>query len=259
MRFIRKLLGMAEQETFADHPRARLRYEAGDFAAIYAVGDVHGCHREMIDAERRIIEDSAAEKGPVLVVYLGDYIDRGPASNDVVEHLCSVPPAGLERITLCGNHEDTFLRFLDAPTSHRGWLDWGGHEMLASYGVDVTHILQTSRSFEAVAEAAMEAIPERHIRLLRALPVLLEVGKLVFAHAGIRPGVAIEEQTDRDLLWIREPFLSEGAGLPLLVIHGHTPTDEPVFAKGRIGIDTAAFATGRLTVLKVAGNQARIL
>lgn len=104
-----------------------------------------------------------------------------------------------------------------------------------------------------------ETVPEHHVRLLESMPTMLTVGKLVFVHAGIRPGIALDKQTDDDLMWIREPFLTDGPKLPFLVVHGHTITQEPVFASGHVGIDTGAFATGRLTVLRISQGKASIL
>jgi serine/threonine protein phosphatase 1 len=104
-----------------------------------------------------------------------------------------------------------------------------------------------------------QAVPASHIDFLASLPTMLEIGPLVFVHAGIRPGIPLAEQTDQDLLWIREPFLSAGPKLPVLIVHGHTVQPEPDFGNRRVGIDTGAFATGRLTVLRIANGKAHVL
>lgn len=140
-----------------------------------------------------------------------------------------------------------------------GWLDFGGAETLRSYGIDAEHTLKDGGGQAALFRMVEEAVPEQHIQFLETLPTMLTVGKLVFVHAGVRPGVPLENQTDEDLMWIREPFLSDGPQLSSLVIHGHTVTPEPSFASGRVGIDTGAYATGRLTVLRISQGKASIL
>ncbi len=158
------------------------------------------------------------------------------------------------------NHEELFRRFLDDPLEHRQWLDMGGHETLHSYGLDGTALLERYREDSAGFRRVLrEAIPDEHRTLLETLPIALRIGGYIFVHAGIRPGVPLEEQTDEDLLWIREPFLTEGSGLPATVVHGHTPSPEPTAGPGRIGIDTRAYDTGRLTVLKVTARSAAVL
>lgn len=234
--------------------RRRLRVE-GDLPTIYAVGDVHGCFDAMLAAEERIRWDIRLAGEPALIVYLGDYVDRGPASAAVLEHLATDRADGLQRITLCGNHDDAFLKFLRDPATNIYWLgpNFGGAATLSSYGIDVEEAMWGQRA------SLGRMIPTTHADLLADLPILLEAGRYLYVHAGIMPEVPLQEQRDEDLLWIREPFLTEGPGLPLTVVHGHTPVDEPEFGPARIGIDTACFSTGRLTVLKVDKGGARRL
>lgn len=226
---------------------------------IYAVGDVHGCYAELMQLEQRIVADAALHPGAKLLVMLGDYIDRGPNSRAVLDHLCRQPADGFERVALCGNHDDSFLRFLEAPADNRSWLDFGGKETLYSYGIDAGQILRQGGGVEGLAQAANDVMPTAHIELLRTMPIALEIDALIFVHAGIRPGIALDSQVDSDLIWIREPFLSEGSGLEQVVIHGHSPSTDATFSKGRIGIDTGAYATGKLTALKIAEGRARVL
>ncbi len=228
--------------------------------SIYAIGDVHGRLDLLLVAEHRIRSDIQACGRPGLVVLLGDYVDRGDSSAGVLSHLGDSVETGLRRIALCGNHEELFRRFLDDPLEHRQWLDMGGHETLHSYGLDGTALLERYREDSAGFRRVLrEAIPDEHRTLLETLPIALRIGGYIFVHAGIRPGVPLEEQTDEDLLWIREPFLTEGSGLPATVVHGHTPSPEPTASPGRIGIDTRAYDTGRLTVLKVTARSAAVL
>lgn len=225
---------------------------------IYAVGDIHGCYTALLALEARIREDVSATKAErPLIVYLGDYVDRGPASEAVLQHLSGAGhPDGIERIALCGNHDDAFLRFLKRPAENIAWLDFGGDATLRSYGLGHLANSRRRRDFLNIAALLEETIPARHIRFLEQLPLLAFHDAQLFVHAGIRPGVALEEQTEEDLLWIREPFLAEGPNLPLTVIHGHTANVEPVVARGRICVDTGCYATGRLTAVKLTETGA---
>jgi len=239
-------------------PRQRLHFDAADFSAIYAIGDIHGCYSKLLEAERKIFEDFSRCTGTALIVMLGDYVDRGSSSKDVVEHLCKPSPENIKQVTLCGNHDDAFLRLLEEPGLFPSWYRFAGMETLKSYGIDVTYLLKHG-SKRAIERAISDAIPAHHKKLLAEMPSMVTVGDIVFVHAGIRPGIALSEQRDRDLFWIREPFLTRGPELPLLVVHGHTPVAQPFFGNGRIAIDTGAFATGKLTVLRIMNRQAIVL
>lgn len=231
--------------------RPRLKLEAGRFETVYAIGDIHGCLTELQQLETRIVGDAAGASGTCLIVLLGDFIDRGPDSAAVVDHVMLPPPAGFERISLCGNHELAMLRFLADPMAGADWLDLGGLETLRSYGIDLMELRHRFRSTTACLSAAARAVPQHHRRFLLELPILLELGEFVFVHAGLRPGVPLAEQSDHDLIWIREPFLSQGPELERTVIHGHVPTAGIVFGNRRIGVDTGAYATGRLSAVRI--------
>ncbi|MFK3781083.1 metallophosphoesterase family protein [Agrobacterium sp. NPDC089420] len=243
--------------------RRRRRIDLGDKPAsfpIYAIGDVHGSLDLLLQAERKILADLAGNPSPALVVLLGDYVDRGRDSCGVLEHLLQPPPAPLRRIALCGNHEQLFGDFLENPQDNMHWLDFGGRQTLLSYGVDFDYFLQKGRlRLQPFKDALLGAIPQTHRQLLSNLPICARVGPYIFVHAGLRPGVPLEGQTDEDMLWIREPFLSRGAGLDLIVVHGHTPVTEPETGPQRIGIDTGAFTTGRLTILKILESGLSII
>ena len=228
---------------------------------LYAIGDIHGCLDELLALEERIRRDVARSRVEwPLILYLGDYVDRGPDSRSVIEHISRCDHAdGIERIALCGNHDDAFLRFLRNPAENAAWLDFGGDATLRSYGLGHLAYLRKSRELEKVAQSLEEAVPAGHVRFLEQLPVFALHRDRLFVHAGIRPGVAVADQVDGDLLWIREPFLTEGPCLPITVIHGHTAGVEPVFGNGRICIDTGCYATGRLTALKLAADAATVL
>jgi serine/threonine protein phosphatase 1 len=225
---------------------------------VYAIGDIHGCFRELIALEARIRADAHGSDG-ALLVYLGDYIDRGPDSRAVLDHLCRTHGDGIERIMLCGNHDDAFLRFIRNPRDNMGWLEFGGDATLRSYGIDPMAYLNRGNDIDALGSVLREIVPQSHVDLLENLPVYLLCGDHLFVHAGIRPRVALGDQDDADLMWIREPFLTEGPGLALTVVHGHTAGKEPVFHNGRICIDTGCYATGRLTALRITPAGAAVL
>ncbi len=226
---------------------------------IYVIGDIHGCINELKSAEARIAADMTACGRKGMIILLGDYIDRGPASRLVIDHLVRPSELGLKRIALCGNHDDTFHKFLKAPERHSEWLGWGGEQTLISYGIDLSHLLSMKSRPTALRDVLVEAVPASHRQFLAELPVCLRIGDLFFVHAGIKPGIPLDMQEDQDMLWIREPFLTEGPMMPLLVIHGHTPQPEADVGPGRIGIDTGAFFTGKLTVLKIDEGRASVL
>lgn len=254
--FFRRLFDKIEK---TDVQRPRIELDAADYGAIYAIGDIHGCMSLLRAAYERIQQDEPGVPGKKLVVFLGDYVDRGLASRAVLDFLSRPTADDVKHVCICGNHDFEFLRFLRDTRNNMGWLDFGGIETLRSYGIDAEHTLKGGGGQAALIRMVEEAVPEHHVRFLESIPTMLVVGKLVFVHAGIRPGVPLENQTDEDLMWIREPFLTEGPQLPSLVVHGHTPTKEPTFSAGRVGIDTGAFATGRLTVLRICQGKASIL
>ncbi|WP_337271205.1 metallophosphoesterase [Oryzifoliimicrobium ureilyticus] len=228
--------------------------------AIYAVGDVHGCLKLLQEAEQAILYDIHKNKIPGFIVLLGDYVDRGPDSAQVLDHLLSPPPKGVRRLPLCGNHDELFLHFINDPRGNLDWLEMGGRETLTSYGMDGNYVCAGTKAEAKMLQAELlYLIPTTHIDLLNKMPAYFKIGNYVFVHAGIRPSIPLENQSDEDLFWIREPFISMGPNLPFTFVHGHTPFREPSFGPGRIGIDTGAYVSGKLTVLKIYQNEANVL
>ena len=215
---------------------------------VYAVGDVHGCAGRLGALHARIAADVAARPaGRIVLLHLGDYVDRGPDSAGVLERLLGPAPVpGAEVVNLVGNHEVMMLDAAD-PRSHPGamdfWLENGGAETLASYGA------------RAEDRDPFARVPEAHLALLRRCPLRWAAGDFLFVHAGVRPGVPLDRQDPFDLIWIREPFLSWEGDLPLVVVHGHSPTAAPAIRPHRIGIDTGACFGGDLTCLVLEGAR----
>ena len=202
------------------------------------------------DLDSRPIEDP-------LTVTLGDYIDRGPNSRGVIDRLAR-NPFPTDFIALKGNHEALFATFLRDPSTAAHWRRVGGLETLHSYGVDVGPLMR-GRDYEAAAQALLAAVPPEHFAFLAALRGPLTVGRYFLCHAGVRPGIPLEGQSEDDLLWIRDEFLDSKTDFGKIVVHGHTPAEEPELLPNRINVDTGAFMTGRLTCAVLEGEKVRFL
>jgi serine/threonine protein phosphatase 1 len=221
---------------------------------VYAVGDIHGCAPALDALHGLMAEDAArALEARRVVVYLGDYVDRGPDSRGVIERLILPPRFGAEAVHLAGNHEAMMLDALHRPGDSDAvtlWADNGGAAALASWGVS---------AYDMPPEAWANAIPKPHLGFLLSLRRKVAFGGYLFVHAGLRPGVPIEAQDPDDLLWIREPFLSSTADFGAVVVHGHTPGRDVVIRKNRIGLDTGAVYGGRLTCAVFWADRLRLL
>lgn len=254
---MQKLLSSLRRKP-APKPRARLKFDMAD-TVVYAVGDVHGCLDELVALERAIIADAAGFSCRKLIVMLGDYIDRGPASSQVLDHLIAPPPAGFERICLAGNHELLMLDYIDGRATLDKWIALGGGATLLSYGIDHDRLQMLYRDQPAVGRMIRESIPASHRMFLANLPVLIEIADFVLVHAGIRPGVPIDKQGDADLVSIRSAFYDQAHLLDRYVVHGHTPVKEPMRDGRRVNIDTGAYFSGRLTALRIFNHKGRYL
>jgi serine/threonine protein phosphatase 1 len=228
---------------------------------VYAIGDIHGrldLLDTMLDMIRTDASASAYAKQPRLV-FLGDYVDRGPSSRQVMEKLISLESASWSRVRcLAGNHEAEMLRFLEAEGDGFDWLMFGGRETLVSYGVE-SGGLSSTEDVAALRQEARKRVPLRHLDFLRRLGRSETIGDYFFVHAGVRPGVALTDQADDDLLRIRGPFLDSGAPLEKVIVHGHTPMQGPYHSAVRIGVDTGAYATGVLTAVRLDAETQRFI
>ena len=227
---------------------------------IYAIGDVHG-RLDLLRALIAAIDTEQKDAGtarPTLVL-LGDYVDRGPDSRVVVETLIEGPLPAFERVHLRGNHEDSFLRFLDDIDVGPSWLYYGGAETLASYGIAAARDEDAPARLAALQAAFAAALPDSHRAFMRGLEPCRAIGGYLFVHAGVRPGVPLAGQSLDDLLWIRGEFLRSAADHGHVVVHGHTIDREPQIRRNRIGIDTGAFATGVLTCLVLEADRYRLI
>jgi serine/threonine protein phosphatase 1 len=231
-----------------------------DGLTAFAIGDIHGRADLFSALIEEILVDAAccAERPPILVC-LGDYVDRGPSSQVVLGALIELSHSDtLETHFLRGNHDQTLLDFLDEPNVGADWCDFGGRETMASYGVTIPP-KRGPEIWQTLQQEFASAIPADHVAFLKGLELTYELGDYFFAHAGARPGVPLASQTERDLLWIRQPFLDDRRSFEKVVVHGHTPADEAYSDHRRIGLDTGAYATGVLTAVRLEGEARRLL
>jgi serine/threonine protein phosphatase 1 len=241
----------------ADPAETRALLPAG--LRIYAIGDIHGRFdllETLSAAIRRDVESLRPQES--IEIYLGDYIDRGPGSCNVLNWLIQSPPLTGRRVCLIGNHEAMLLEVLHDAEGMSNWLHNGAMATLASYGITIPSAVSAWTVVE-LREAFIGAFPSQHRAFVEALPRWVEFGRYLFVHAGIRPGRALERQDPEDFVWIRDPFLLSDADFGRIVVHGHTPVEQPEIRRNRINIDTGAFFTGRLTCLILEGDSRRFL
>jgi serine/threonine protein phosphatase 1 len=225
---------------------------------VYAIGDVHGCRAELDRLLDRIASDCDSAPAETHLIFVGDLVDRGPDSAGVVERLLIGNLPCDRHSFLMGNHEEAMLDAWDGDTETlQGWLAYGGRETLESYGVDRA---ETYRSGAEIIGRMRACVPRRHIDFVRSFQDQVRVGDYLFVHAGIRPGVPLPEQDSYDLRWIRDEFLLDGeTDHGVVVVHGHTISEQPEIRTNRIGIDTGCYASGRLTALVLEGAARRFL
>lgn len=223
--------------------------------SLYAVGDIHG--RD--DLLARIIQHLRNELQTVhgapkpLLVFVGDYVDRGTGSRQVVDQILElVATDDFEVRPLLGNHDKMLLDFLETPAEiGPAWMNIGGGPTLASYGVAPPAEQSDEETWIRTRDAFAQALPAAHLGFFRGLARYRLEGDYLFVHAGVRPGLPLDEQTDHDLLWIRDTFLNSTRPSGYVVVHGHTPAPEVQASNLRIGIDTGAYATGVLSAIRV--------
>ncbi|MDX3900131.1 MAG: metallophosphoesterase [Sphingobium sp.] len=230
------------------------RASTGPGERVYAIGDVHGRADLLLQLLDLIVADNWQRGAlPLRIILLGDLIDRGPRSADVVESMMLAKDSPHIRF-LKGNHEEVFVRVMRGDIgAARFWRQIGGVETLASYGLPPSD--QDEMSDAALVEWMFQHIPQAHVDFLDGFEDSIEIGDYVFVHAGLRPGVSISNQKPADLHWIREPFLNHGKPFERVVIHGHSISETIDERPNRIGIDTGAYHSGRLTAIGLQGEE----
>lgn len=224
--------------------------------SVFAVGDVHG-RLDLLDALIERLDAEGAREPGARLVFLGDYIDRGPDVRGVVDRLAALRQERPGTVFLAGNHEQVLLQFLAAPDGRADWLDWGGEETLLSYGL---RRIGAFRADELGRELATR-LPAAHRAFLDGLTLSETIGDYFFAHAGVKPGVPLDRQTADDLLWIRAPFhdAAPGERPDKVVVHGHHPVKKPLDLGWRIAVDTGAVYGGKLTAVALEGTKRRFI
>lgn len=228
---------------------------------VWAVGDIHGrldLLLPLVEALAADLHGCRAERK--MVIFLGDYIDRGPDSSGVLRLLSGLSPVqGVEWRFLKGNHEQAMLEFLDDPSAGARWCEYGGDRALQSWGLRVPELAHRTEAWARVAADLRHKLSQRETDFLENLELSVTVGDYFFSHAGARPGLALDRQPPADLMWIRQPFLNGQAPFERMVVHGHTPTPRVHADHRRIGIDTKAYDSGVLTALRLEGQERSLL
>lgn len=221
---------------------------------VYAIGDIHGCDTLFAELLEKIDADDQ-QRGPAEthIVLLGDLVDRGPSSAAVVERAYQLAQQRRVRL-LTANHEEVFLQALDGSLNAlRFFCRIGGEETIWSYGISQT--IYREMTFDDLLPALQAAVPDHHRAMLEAAEEWVQIGDYVFVHAGIRPGVALADQKPADLRWIRDDFIDDKRWHGAMIVHGHTITEAVDDHPNRLGIDTGAYASGRLTAVGLEGTD----
>lgn len=222
---------------------------------IYAIGDIHGCYDQMVALLELIGQDDArrGNSQKTTILFLGDLIDRGPDSAKVIEYLIDLTDNYENILVLRGNHEQAFLDIAKGRQDMvHDWLRMGGRRTLRSYGIDPDW---ASSNSVALPMRIQEQVPRQHIKWLSKLPYCARSDGYFFCHAGVRPGVPLKNQTTHDLMWIREDFLAYEGNHEAVIVHGHNIEEDVMISSSRIGVDTGAYKTGRLSAIMLEDGR----
>ncbi len=228
---------------------------------VYAIGDVHGRIDLLRQMHQRICVDVATAPADLhrIAVYLGDYVDRGLYSREVLDLLLDEPLPGFDSVCLRGNHDHEMAAFLAGESDGQAWLRYGGDATLYSYGVRLPAEAPPEGRIALLRERLSQAVPRRHVEFLESLPFSFALGDYLFVHAGIDPDKPLDQQSPEDMLWIRDRFLEADVDFGKVVVHGHSVVEYPEVRENRIGIDTGACYTNMLTCLVLDTDAQRFL
>ncbi len=226
---------------------------------IYCIGDIHGRHDLLLTLTEKIKHDAVDFSGQIVMVYLGDFIDRGLCTKEVIDFIIGDEQAGIDYVYLRGNHEQTLLDFLQEDSVGRSWLTYGGQATLASYGVAIAKIPTKREDFLDIQRQLRNNLPDAHYRFLVGTRLSYLMGTYFFVHGGINPRYPLAKQSSEDMLWIRDEFTTFKKPFEKIIVHGHTVTDQAELLTNRIGIDTGAYASGVLTCLVLEADQQRLI
>ena len=226
---------------------------------IYCIGDIHGSITELVQLHSSIVSDGLNYDGHKSIIYLGDYVDRGNNTREVIECLSTTPLQGFESIFLKGNHEVFLLRFLEDASVGDAWFRFGGLKTLESYGIDITHSPKSASDYRDIQAQFIAEFPMLHKMFLLNGKLSYSSGNYFFCHAGINPRYSLAKQTEEDLLWIRDEFINCQSKFEKVIIHGHTISENVEIHHNRIAIDTGAYRTGILSCLVLEGDTRRVI
>ena len=222
---------------------------------LYAIGDIHGRLDLLERLYEIIVQDARTDPAPeTTIIFLGDYVDRGPDSAGVINFLLNRTSKQYRHVFLKGNHEDAFCRAFESTEIWPTWKEFGGLDTVASYMVHGLSVFDNT-----LPPALRAAVPEEHRTFLNGLNLMHRSGDYVFVHAGIRPRVPVERQTPEDLMWIRRPFLDADGFGGLCIVHGHSQVEKKENLPHRIAVDTGAYHSGCLTCVVLEGEDRRFL
>jgi serine/threonine protein phosphatase 1 len=237
-------------------PQTSPAYAVPEGLCVYAIGDVHGCLDQLNHLLDVIDRDVGSRAAQSHIIFLGDLVDRGPKSAEVIGRIVGSGLPADSYDFIMGNHEEVMLNCYEGQVETYGrWLQYGGVQTLESYGLKDTMF---SPSFD-LAAAMRNVIPAGHISFLRSFKDYVRLGDYIFAHAGIRPGVPLDEQSRRDLRWIREGFLDDRTDHGFRVVHGHTIVHDVEVHRNRIAVDTGCYLTGQLSAVALESDTVRVL
>ena len=260
------MFSRARKRRFESSEPTRLVEFEAEPELVYAIGDIHGMYDKFCRLEDAILADAATRSSDAVIVILGDFIDRGPDTNKVIDRLMAPLDNGLKRLCLSGNHEASMAEFLDRPGRDHAWLQFGGIETLCSYGVDAHKWHSEHPSPTQIGYQLDALVPTEHMRFVSERPYLIRFGRLVMVHAGLDPKTPLADQSRRDLLWRRWDDGADDnaptgrkkdmhAANDMLVVHGHTPVSEVYVSANRINVDTGAYAGGPLSAVRLVKGR----
>ncbi len=247
----------------AEAPEFTRHTNAPQGQCLYAIGDIHGRYDLLCNLLDQIDADAANLPTGVepTLIFLGDYIDRGLQSRQVIECLMSSRLEAYKTVFLFGNHEEAMLRFLEDPNFGAKWVQYGGGETLMSYGLQPPRGAAAANpdAWYGLWEQFRNALPPEQVSFLRDMKHYFTAGDYLFVHAGLRPNISLEEQNVQDMLWIRDEFLNDTSDFSHLIVHGHTPADDPYLDNRRMGLDTGAYNTGILTAARFINSDISVI
>ena len=241
-----------------------LRNKLSDYSQVFAVGDIHGCKDLLDDIHSKIVKASKDKKGEKLIIYLGDYIDRGPDIKGTIQTLIDFNPPHFKKIFLLGNHEQMLLEFISkSRNSPFVWIYNGGSETLGSYGMDLSEHIDNDMDLNIdikIKKKFIKLLPSSHLNFFNQLVINYTYDDYFFVHAGINPNIPIKMQEKETMIWTREEaFFKPTMQYSKIIVHGHTAKEKIEKFPYRINLDTGSFYSGKLSCLLIEGKQLSFL